>query len=84
MKKNKVNTSLSAAAPKMNLELTDMKILLIDGCRGIRFYSPEKIQLDTTCGSITVAGEKLLIGTAKTKKILITGNIDSISKKETT
>lgn len=62
-----------------SVEISGKSEVLICLCRGLLFYSSERIETDTPLGEITVCGERLTMRWAGDGKLLICGIIRSVN-----
>ena len=63
---------------KLNMEIMGKEKINIINHKGIIFYSNENIKINTSCGIISITGEKLNLSTLISEEIIIEGKLKSI------
>lgn len=65
---------------KSSVELSGTAEALVTGCLGLVFYAQNEVRIKTPEGELSVLGEKLIMRWAGAGKLLVSGNISSVSR----
>ncbi|EDS73655.1 sporulation protein YqfC [Anaerofustis stercorihominis] len=63
---------------KLNIEIMGNEKMNIINHKGIIFYSPENIRINTSSGLLSINGKDLLLSTLISEELIIEGQITSI------
>ncbi len=61
------------------IEISARDEVLVCGCLGIVFYSPDEVKLNVSTGGLSIAGEKLGLRWAGYGKLSVAGIITSVT-----
>lgn len=63
----------------LSIEISGREEMLVCGCLGIGFYSPNEVKLNVPTGGLSIVGEKLGLRWAGYGKLSVAGSITSVT-----